>query len=157
VKRWVDLLEAVYYCYRIKPYSTKVKNSILKEPKLYLFDWSSLPDGGQRWENLIAGHLLKSCHAWTDCAMGEFQLHYVRDKQNREVDFLVTDGGKPFLLLEVKTGRSEPTSSLLYYHERLKPKFTIQLVREKRRERASSLRHPGVMVMDGARFLSALN
>lgn len=60
VKRWIDLLEAVYFCYRIKPYAKNVKNSLRKEPKLFLYDWSLVANAGARFENMVAGHLLKS-------------------------------------------------------------------------------------------------
>ncbi|OFZ61891.1 MAG: hypothetical protein A2328_08920, partial [Bdellovibrionales bacterium RIFOXYB2_FULL_36_6] len=79
ILRWIDLLEAVYYCYRIRPYSTKIKNSLTKEPKLFLYDWSGIEDEGAKFENMIAGHLLKNVHLWTDGAMGDFKLFYLRD------------------------------------------------------------------------------
>lgn len=81
---------------------------------------------------MVAGHLLKSCHAWTDCAMGEFDLQYIRDKQKREVDFLITKNQKSFALIEVKSGQFEPTKSLLYYKNNLKPQFCLQVVKEEK-------------------------
>jgi predicted AAA+ superfamily ATPase len=89
--------------------------------------------------------------------LGEFDLHYVRDKQKREVDFLVTNHGKPYLLLEVKSRVSEPTAALIYYQQLLKPQFTIQLVRELRQERRRIMSHPGIQIMTAERFLSQLN
>lgn len=156
VQSWIELLEAVYFCYRVRPYSKQIKNAIRKEPKLYLFDWSILTDEGARLENLVASHLLKSCHAWTDTAIGEFDLHYVRDKQKREVDFLVTQNQKPYLLLEVKSSHHQISPSLIHFTEVLKPKFSIQVVQNLRYERATSLEHPNIAVMDLRRFLSRL-
>lgn len=156
VKRWIDLLEALYFCYRIKPYSKNLNQSLKKEPKLFLYDWSLVSKEGARYENMVAGHLLKSCHAWTDCAMGEFELHYIRDKQKREVDFFVTKNGKPFALIEVKSNQSTPTPALLHYQKVLKPKFCIQVVKEEKRERRSSLQYPDVQVISAERFLGAL-
>lgn len=157
VLRWIEVLEAVYHCYRIRPYAKKIKNSILKEPKLFLYDWSTAQDPGARWENFIAGHLLKSVHAWTDAALGEFDLFYVRDKQKREVDFLITQDGKPYLLLEVKSNRDEPTPSLIYFNGVLKPKFCFQLIRDEKRERPSQIALSGIKVISAKRFLAALN
>lgn len=155
VKSWIELLEAVYFCYRVRPFFRGVKQAIRKEPKLYLFDWAILKDEGARFENLIASHLLKSCHAWTDSAKGEFELHYVRDKQKREVDFLVTFNQKPWLLVECKSGRSEIHPSLIHFTESLNPEFSIQVVKNPSRER-SSMAHPKIQVMDVRRFLSRL-
>lgn len=156
VRRWIDLLEALYFCYRIKPYSKNLKYSLKKEPKLFLYDWSLVSNPGARFENLVASHLLKSCHAWTDCAMGEFELYYLRDKQKREVDFLVTKDNKPFALVEVKSGQSTPTSSLLHYQKLLNPQFCIQVVKEDKSERSSFLQYPGVQVISAKRFLGSL-
>jgi len=157
IKRWINLLGATYFCYSLKPYSQNIKNSLRKEPKLYLYDWSLAENAGARFENLIAGHLLKNVHSWTDLAYGEFELFYLRDKQKREVDFLITKDKKPFLLLEVKSGQTAPTSSLIYFERMLKPKFTIQLVKKKNEEKRKSLEHPHIQVMHYERFLSALN
>ncbi|MBF0361550.1 MAG: ATP-binding protein [Oligoflexia bacterium] len=157
VHRWIDLLEALYFCYTIRPYTNKIKNSLKKEPKIYLFDWAQAEGAGARWENMIAGHLLKNVHAWTDLGDGEFELHYVRDKQKREVDFLVTKDRKPYLLLEVKSNNSHPTNSLIYFQNLLKPTFCIQLVKEKKHEISSPLSHPNISIMSAERFLSSLN
>jgi predicted AAA+ superfamily ATPase len=156
VKTWIELLEALFYCYRISPYSHKIKNSLKKEPKLFLYDWSLITDEGHRLENLVAGHLLKSCHAWTDCALGEFDLFYVRDKQKREVDFLVTQDRKPFALIEVKSGHSQPTDSLVYFQKVLQPKFCIQVVRDEKLEKPKLIQYPGIELMSVKRFLGSL-
>jgi predicted AAA+ superfamily ATPase len=157
VARWIDILESVYYCYRIRPYSQKVKNSLKKEPKLYLTNWAYVDNEGSRFENLIAGHLIKNIHAWNDTAQGEFELFYIRDKQKREVDFFVTQNKKPYLLLEVKSNQSTPTNSLIHFSNTLKPKFTIQLVRNKKDEKKPSLIYPHIRVMTVEKFLSVLN
>lgn len=155
VRSWIELLEAVYFCYRIRPYSKGIKQAIRKEPKLYLFDWSILKDQGARYENLIASHLLKSCHAWTDCALGEYELHYVRDKQKREVDFLVTQNQKPWLLVECKSSQKQISPSLIHFTKVLKPKFSIQVVKDLKHERRS-IEHPNIQTMNVTRFLSRL-
>lgn len=155
VRSWIELLEAVYYCYRIRPYSKGIKQSLRKEPKLYLFDWCHVQNEGARLENLVANHLLKSCHAWTDCAFGEYELHYLRDKQKREVDFMVTENGKPYLLVEVKSGKSEPTPAMSAFTAMLKPKFSIQVVKKPNHER-KPVAGSGVRIMDVRRFLSRL-
>jgi predicted AAA+ superfamily ATPase len=120
-------------------------------------NWTFAESEGALWENFIAGHLLKNVQAWTDCAFGEFELYYIRDKQKREVDFFITRDGKPYLLLEVKSNQSTPTNALIHYNEILKPKFCIQLVKEKAREKRKILAHPSIQIMEASRFLLALN
>lgn len=130
VRAWVSLLHDFYFCFSIKPFSRKIKRSLVSEPKLYFFDALRIPIGmtGQRHENAVALHLLKACHYWTDSAQGEFDLFYVKDKEKREVDFLVTKNRAPWLLMECKSNNKQPTKSLLYFKEQLKPEFTYQLV-----------------------------
>ena len=64
-----------------------------------------------RFENLVACHLLKTCHYWTDTGEGKFDLFFLRDKEKREIDFLITREGKPWLPIEVKLGDATPSPS----------------------------------------------
>ena len=66
-----------------------------------------------RAENLVASHLLKSVHWWTDAGLGDFALHYLRTKPGAEVDFLVAKEGAPFLLVECKASARESLSPAL--------------------------------------------
>ncbi len=60
VKRWINTLQAFYFCYAIKPWYQNIRRSIRKMPKVYLWDWSLIDDVGRRNENFIASHLLKA-------------------------------------------------------------------------------------------------
>jgi len=131
VRRWIKILENLYYLYLIPPYSTNIKRALKKTPKVFLWDWSAIEDKGARFENMVASHLLKSVHFWTDCGLGNFDLFYVRDKQKREVDFLVTKNKKPFLLAETKTSENKPSFPLIHYSNILKPEYSLQVVMNK--------------------------
>ncbi len=85
----------------------------MKEPKLYLWDWSLVEDEGHRNENLVASHLLKAIHFWSDRGLGDYGLHYMRTKEGAEVDFLVTKDKKPWFLVEVKS-KAKGLSPFLY-------------------------------------------
>ena len=63
-------------------------------------------------EVVAAFHLLKSCQFWSDAALGDLEFCHIRDKEKREVDFCVLLDGKPWLLVECKTGESEVSPSL---------------------------------------------
>jgi len=118
VTHWMNIFEQLYYCYRLTPYSARLANTLRKERKLYLWDWSSLEDPGARFENMIAGHLLKFCHSLEDTEGYRVELHYIRDKSKREVDFLVTYNKKPWFAVEAKRtlGRDH---HLLYFGQRM--------------------------------------
>ena len=61
IRRWITILESMYYCYSVRPWTKNVTRSLLKEPKYYLWDWSQCADPGAQNENFIASHLLKAC------------------------------------------------------------------------------------------------
>ncbi|MCB1110672.1 MAG: ATP-binding protein [Chlamydiia bacterium] len=129
IKRWLSSLESFYYAFRIHPWTKNVKRTLKKDPKYYLCDWSLVQDEGARHENFVASHLLKAVHLWTDSGLGEYNLHFVRDKEKREVDFLVTKNHTPFFLVEVKTtSHSGISRSLHYFHKQLKVPHAFQVV-----------------------------
>lgn len=129
VHRWIKVLELFYYCFTIKPWSKNVRRANRKTPKIYLWDWSMITDPGKRVENFIASHLLKSVHYWTDLGFGEYQLYYLRDKNKREVDFLVTKDKKPWFLVEAKTSNKKNLSpNLQYFFKELEVPHAFQVV-----------------------------
>jgi hypothetical protein len=121
-------------------------------PKVYLWDWSSVPDEGARYENLVAGHLLKLKHALEDHEGYSVSLWYLRDVSKREVDFLFTVAEKPWFAVECKKGSKASNASLIYFGERLKIPFLYQLTFEGKEDIVSN----NVRVMSAARFLAAL-
>jgi hypothetical protein len=117
--RWISLLEGLYHCFAVRPWFANVPKSLRKQPKLYLWDWSLVADAGARRENLVASHLLKAVHFWTDTGLGDFELRYLRDKAGREVDFVVVRDGRPWFLVEVKSSAGRGVSPALgYFRER---------------------------------------
>ncbi len=56
------------------------------------------------------------------------KLHYIRDKDGREVDFITVVEGKVEDLIEVKLSDTSISTSLKYYKNRLLPKKTTQIV-----------------------------
>lgn len=129
IKSWLATLEALYYSFSIRPWHKNISRAVIKEPKIYLWDWSGIQDKGARVENLIASHLLKAVHYWTDIGLGDYALYYVRDKEKREVDFLITYEGKPWLLAEVKSSDNRSLSkSLLYFQNQVQAEHVFQIV-----------------------------
>ena len=102
IRRWLNYLHELYYFFELKPYSKSLPRSIKREGKLYLWDWSEVEEPGNRFENLIASHLLKYCHYLTDVGEGKFELRYLRNKEKKEIDFLILKDNKPWLPIEAK-------------------------------------------------------
>jgi len=117
VRRWLKSLEVLYYCFAIRPWHKNINRALRKEPKYFLWDWSLAEDPGSRAENLVACALLKAVHFWTDYGFGNFGLHFIRDKQKHEVDFLVSRDDSPWLLVEVKLSASARLSPNLAYFQ----------------------------------------
>ncbi len=118
VIHWVEILERVYYLYRIYPFGAPKIRALKKTPKIFLWDWSEVENPGARFENLVAGHLLKYCHFLEDTEGEKMELRYLRDTDHREVDFVVLKNKKPIFAVECKTGDRQVSKSILYFKER---------------------------------------
>jgi predicted AAA+ superfamily ATPase len=119
VDRWVIILENIYYCYRIAPFGGNLLKALKKEQKLYLWDWSLCKEPGQRLENLIASHLLKHCHYLEDTLGEKMELRFLRDKEKREIDFVVLRSNKPMFAVECKSKSTKISKHIIYFLERL--------------------------------------
>ncbi|MDF1654978.1 MAG: ATP-binding protein [Coxiellaceae bacterium] len=118
IQSWIETLESFYYCFRVQPWSKNIVRSLMKQPKMYLWDWASVSDEGARHENMIASHLLKAIQLWQDRGLGDYGLYFIRDKEKREVDFLVVKNDKPWFLVEVKSSANQPISKYLHYFQK---------------------------------------
>ena len=98
IQNWMDVFQKLFIVFRISPYSKQIIRSLRKQPKYYLYDWSQVIDRGHKFENFVASHLWKACQIWTDLGEGNVDLHFVRDRIGREVDFLVTRDRQPWFL-----------------------------------------------------------
>ena len=128
VALWVDILERFYYHFRIYPLQSTLIQSLRKEPKLYLWDWSEIEDAAARFENIIAVHLLKFCHFLQDVHGFKAELNYLRDKEQREADFLVSVRGKPWFCVEAKYSHQDVPSSLKYFAAKLKIPYVFLVI-----------------------------
>lgn len=157
IRRWIEVLKSFYYCYTIQPWSKNVVRSLVKEPKIYLWDWSSCADPGARAENLIASHLLKAVDFWTDRGWGHYELCYLRDKEKREVDFLVVKDGRPWMLIEVKnSSNGAPSKSLYYFQKMLQTDFTLQVAVDMEYVDSSCFKSSKPQIVPAKTFLSQL-
>jgi predicted AAA+ superfamily ATPase len=131
VRSWIGVLDAFFYSFRIAPWSTRIARAIRKEAKLYLWDWAEIADEGARFENLVALHLLKAVRTWSAVGDAKLGLHYIRDKQKREVDFVITDANRPVVLVECKRADTTLSADLLAFQAQLDAPYAVQLVQEK--------------------------
>ena len=81
--------------FRLAPFGSPQLRALRKDRKHYHFDWTAVPSRGPRFENLVACHLLKWVHFRQDTEGLDYELRYFRDRDGREVDFVVTNRGAP--------------------------------------------------------------
>lgn len=127
-KAWVEILVAGYLGFLVRPYYKNINKALRKEPKWYVRDWSGLEDPGSKAETFVACHLLKAVEFWTDTGEGTFELCYIRDKQKREVDFLVLRNAEPWLLIEVKQADTQLSPNLAYFQTATGAQHAFQVV-----------------------------
>lgn len=94
VMSWLDVFQITHTVHLLRPYAEGGRREILAQPKLYGFDtgfvchargWDALrtEDCGSLWEHLVLDVLLSIPVA---------QVCFWRDKQRREVDFVIPRG-----------------------------------------------------------------
>lgn len=129
LKRWLLILENMYILFIVRPYTKNISRAIQKPPKVYFFDNGDVKSNeGSRFENLIATHLIKRNHFLEDYTGDHFELRYIRDKEGREIDFVVLHEDQVEMLVETKLSDQTIHRPLQYYSEKLKPKKALQIV-----------------------------
>ncbi len=128
IRRWLAYLKELYYIFELKPYTNSIVRTLKKEGKIYLWDYSEIENKGARFENMIASHLLKFCHFWTDNGCDDFELFYLRNKEKEEIDFLICRNKKPWLPVEVKLNDVQPSSNWKKFINQIPCDNGIQIV-----------------------------
>ncbi len=118
VEHWMTIFERLYICYRITPFGSKEIRAVRKEKKLYFWDWSRVENPGPRFENMVAGHLMKYCHFVEDTEGHIMELRFIRDTDKREVDFVVLRNGRPEFAVECKSGERCASPACSYFRTR---------------------------------------
>jgi len=156
VKRWIGLLERLHYGFLIRPWFKNVTKALVKEPKWFLRDWSGCEDAGARSETLVACHLLKAVDGWNDLGLGRFELRYLRDKLQREVDFLIVRERKPWCLVEVKTSDTKLSPWLAHFQSETGAPHALQVVMDLPFEQVDCFEAGRPAVVSARDFLSQL-
>jgi len=119
VKKYINILEALYIVFKVSPFSKNIARSILKEPKIYFFDTGLVNhDKGIQFENFIALCLLKHVHYKIDYEAEKYSLQYLRTKEQKEVDFALVCDQKIESIFEVKYSNHTISKNLIYFKEK---------------------------------------
>ena len=159
VKRHIDVLQALYIVFTVQPWHHNIARSLVQSPKIYFYDTGMISTNendpvtqGVRFENAVAGMLLKHAHFLQDAQAAPVDLHYVRTKDGAEIDFALSNGSQLTHLIECKLSDAAPHRAF----QRILPQWpkaeAVQLVRHLRN---AETRH-GVHITQAADWLAKL-
>ena len=151
LRRYLDILQALYIVFCVHPWHHNIARAILQTPKVYFFDTGLVRgDAGLRFENAVATMLLKHAHFQQDAHGRAVDLHYIRTKDGAEVDFALSQDQALTHLIECKLADNTVHRALSGFAGRFPEAAAIQLVRDLRQE---EYRAP-VHIVDAARWLA---
>jgi predicted AAA+ superfamily ATPase len=104
VTNWLEVYQTTHVVHLVRPYAAGGRREIVAQPKVFGFDtglvchargWDKLrtEDCGVLWEHLVLDTLI---------AAGLPKIHFWRDKQHREVDFVIPHGRDAVDAIECK-------------------------------------------------------
>lgn len=154
IKRWITILENLFVVFPIYPWSRNVAKAILKMPKFYFYDTRQvIGDIEKKLENVVAGSLLKEIHRPEDESGLGADLHYIRNKEGKEIDFAVTIEGRLAHMIEVKSSDTSLSPNFKIFSP-VKDAKKIQLVKSVKRSKTFP---EGEEIHNLATYLSTLN
>lgn len=154
VKRWFNALEDSYVLFKVTPYSKKIARAISKSPKYYFYDVPRAKNEGSRFENLVALSIYKEILFRKDVLGENYGLHFLRDKNQNEIDFLITKDLKPILMIEVKLSDKNLESSFHIFEKSFGPIPKIIIVKNLDR---SFTQKNGARVMKASEWLAKMD
>jgi hypothetical protein len=119
VHGWLSTFERFFLIFSIPSWTQRISRAIQKERKIYLWDIPRIKDPAARFENMVALELYRAVSVWNDMGWGRFSLHFLKNKEQQEVDFLLAEENQPFLLIETKLSETQPSPALLKFQSSL--------------------------------------
>ncbi len=154
IKRWIDLLQNLYVVFPVHPWNRNIARAILKMPKYYFFDTGQvIGDEGVKLENVVAGAIIKELHRMEDQTGGIASLHYIRNKEGKEIDFAVNINGDLTHLIEVKLSDDSLSKQFKTFHQ-IQSVKKIQIVKNLNRSKTYST---GEEIHNAATYLSGIH
>lgn len=155
IKNWLEVFEIHYLIFRISPWTNKIPRAIKKNKKVYLFDYAQINNESIRFENIVGLELYRAILNWNDLGFGDFSLHFIRNKEKEEVDFLICKNHHPLLLIECNLSDGNISKSLIKFQDKLDVP-AIQLVNKKHIGRIVTNQKNRILVISAPRWLSFL-
>jgi len=155
VRNWLSIFERYFLTISLTPWTRKITRAIQKERKVYLWDTPQIKDPANRFENMVALELWRAVTGWSDLGLGNFSLHFIKNKEQQEVDFMIADDGRPILLIEAKLSATQPSVALKKFQRALDIP-AVQLIAEGEGFRLARNEGQHILVAPACQWLSAL-
>ena len=131
LKKYLEILEALFIVFTVRPWHRNIARATLQAPKVYFYDTGLVKgDAGVRFENFMACSLLKHAEWQQDTLGKEVGLHYIRTKDGAEVDFALSEGDTLTDLVECKLRDAKPHRALLRFASEWPQARASQVLRE---------------------------
>jgi len=155
IQSWLSVFELFFLTFTISPWTQRIARAIQKERKVYLWDIPRVKEPGARFENMVAVELYRAVTAWNDMGYGSFSLHFIKNKEQQEVDFVIANDGAPIVLVEAKLTDGEPTKALRKFQDFLQAP-AVQLVEDAAGYRLFPNGDQSILVAPACQWLSLL-
>jgi len=156
IQSWLSVFELFFLTFTIGPWTRHIARAIQKERKIYLWDAPRIKEPGARFENMVAIELYRAVNAWNDMGYGSFSLHFIKNKEQQEVDFVIANDGAAIVLIEAKLTDGEPTKALRKFQDFLQTP-AVQLVEEAAGYRLFPNGDQSILVAPAYQWLSLLS
>lgn len=115
IESYINALEALYLVERVHPWTHTDYERVGKQSKIYMTDsglmsaimryqLDQLELDGDRSGKLIETFLFNEIATLIDTSNGKYRLYHYRDREKREIDFLLERSDKALLGIEIKAG-----------------------------------------------------
>lgn len=153
IRKYIAILESLYIIFVVRPFHRNIARAILKEPKIYFYDSGFIDmDEGHRLENTAAVCLLKHVQYLQDTKGAGINLHYIRTKEGKEIDFVIEEKGAITHCVEVKLSDDDVSPQLRYFSKKLPGVPMVQLVHNLRQEKEIH----GITITPAGKWLAQL-
>jgi len=155
IRSWLMTLQRFFVIFSVSPWSRDVPRAIREGEKIYLWDGPRVRDAEARFENMVALELCRAVSNWNEMGYGRFSLNSIRTKDQQEVDFVLSDDGRPVLLVDARAQEHQPSAALVKFQAVLKVP-AVQLVQAAEGYRRVSNEDQSILIAPACQYLAGL-
>jgi len=155
IRSWLSVMERFFLVFSIGPWTKKISRAIQKERKYYLWDSPRITNPAARFENMVALELYRAVSSWSELGFGSFTLHFIKNRDQQEIDFLIANNGNPFILVEAKLNDENPSLALRKFQNALQIP-SIQLIEKGEGFKVISNENQKILIAPAYQWLSLL-